>query len=184
MAGSYDIEVVALAKAHQLASTAYPAGSTTAIGTGTLTINSGFAGFSVTLDPAHNTLADIRDAINNAPGNNAVQATLVNEVNGTHLVLTARNTGEASAIRVTTTGGDGGLSQLVYDPLNAIENLDEMRRSAGRAHPHRHVRPLRLHQHDLGRDRRRDVRPEEGNRGRRAGPRRHQHRRHARRSSW
>jgi flagellar hook-associated protein 2 len=125
--GSYDIEVVALARAHQLASTAYLGGATTVIGTGTLTINSGTAGFTVTLDDTHNTLADIRDAINAAPGNTSVQATIVNEVNGSHLVLTARNTGAANAIRVTTSGGDGGLTQLVYDPLNAVENLDEMR---------------------------------------------------------
>jgi flagellar hook-associated protein 2 len=112
---SYDIEVVALAKAHQLSSGAF-ATADTAVGTGTLTIGQGSTSFSVTLDSTNNTLAGIRDAINKASDNTGVQATLIHEQNGTHLVLSATKTGAANAINVSVSGGDGGLNQLV-DPL-------------------------------------------------------------------
>lgn len=110
--GSYDIEVVQLAKAHQIASAAYSGGSSTEIGAGTLSITFAGTTFEVEIDPEATTLADIRDAINQAPGNNGVQATLLNEVGGTRLVLTSSKTGAANTIQVSASG-DGGLLQLV-----------------------------------------------------------------------
>jgi len=110
--GSYDIEVLDLAKAHQLASGAF-ATADTVVGTGTLTIGQGSNSFDVTIDSTNNTLAGIRDAINKNANNTGVQATLIREQNGTHLVLSATKTGAANAITVTTSGGDGGLGQLV-----------------------------------------------------------------------
>ncbi|HEY8507229.1 MAG TPA: flagellar filament capping protein FliD, partial [Steroidobacteraceae bacterium] len=68
----------------------------------------------------------IRNAINAAAGNTGVQATLLNEENGSRLVLTSTKTGEAHAIRVTASGGDGGLEALVYDPGNQT-SLSELR---------------------------------------------------------
>jgi flagellar hook-associated protein 2 len=122
--GTYDIEVVALAKAHQLASAPYASGPTAVVGTGTLTITSGGNTFNVTIDSTNNTLAGIRGAINSATGNTSVQATLIHEEDGTHLVITSRKTGEANGIEISTTGGDGGLSALVYDP-DGVQNMDE-----------------------------------------------------------
>jgi flagellar hook-associated protein 2 len=110
--GNYDIEVIDLAKAHQLASGAFAAADTV-VGTGTLTIGQGSNSFDVTIDSTNNTLAGIRDAINKNANNTGVQATLIHEQNGTHLVLSATKTGAANAITVTTTGGDGGLDQIV-----------------------------------------------------------------------
>jgi len=110
--GRYDIEVVQLAKAHQLASAAYSGGSATEIGAGTLSITFGGTTFDVEIDAEATTLADIRDAINKAPENNGVQATLLNEVNGTRLVLTSTKTGADNTIQVSASG-DGGLLQLV-----------------------------------------------------------------------
>src|SRR5262245_29624328 len=80
--GTYDIEVVALAKANQISSAAY-AGNDTNIGTGTLTIGQGSSSFDVAIDSTHNTLAGIRDAINSNVNNTGVQATLIHEANGT-----------------------------------------------------------------------------------------------------
>src|SRR6185295_2133788 len=68
-AGSYDIEIEQIADAHQLSSTAFVAGGTSVVGTGTLTLNLGDVGFSVVVDSTHTALADIRDAINSAPDN-------------------------------------------------------------------------------------------------------------------
>ncbi len=125
--GSYDVEIQKLALAAQLKSDPYVGGAATVIGTGTLTIAMGSTSFSVTLDDAHKTLADVRDAINGATGNTAVRATLIKGSEGTRLVLTGSKTGAANAITVKTTGGDGGLAQLVYDPpgTTALEPITD-----------------------------------------------------------
>lgn len=109
--GNYDIEVLDLAKAHQLASGAFAAADTV-VGTGTLSISQGTNTFTVDIDSTNNTLAGIRDAINKNANNTGVQATLIREQNGTHLVLSSIKTGAANAITVTSSGGDGGLSTL------------------------------------------------------------------------
>jgi flagellar hook-associated protein 2 len=116
VAGSYDIDIVQLAKAAQLKSAPFPGGATSVVGTGTLLLSMGAATFSVTLAAPANTLADVRDAINSASGNPGINAALVNGVSGAQLVLTGTATGATNAIKVTTSGGDGGLAQLVYDP--------------------------------------------------------------------
>lgn len=123
--GSYPIQVIDLAQPHQLASNPFASGSTAVVGTGTLTITQGGRSFDVTIDSTNNTLANIRDAINKAPGNTGVQATIINEQNGSRLVLTSAKTGAAQAIRVTRTGGDGGLDQLVYNP-GTLTNLTQL----------------------------------------------------------
>jgi flagellar hook-associated protein 2 len=95
--GSYAIEVVRLASGAKLASGPYAA-STTAVGTGTLTLASGGKTFAVAIDGTNNTLAGIRDAINAAKDNAGVAATLVTANDGVRLVLTSAATGAASAI--------------------------------------------------------------------------------------
>jgi flagellar hook-associated protein 2 len=116
--GRYDVEVLALAKAQQLASTPYIGGPTTVIGTGTLTIGVGGLTFPVDIVTGKNTLAGIRDAINAAPANTGVRASLINTADGTRLVLSATKTGELNTIQVTQSGGDGGLAALTYGPAN------------------------------------------------------------------
>jgi flagellar hook-associated protein 2 len=122
--GTYDIEVVALAKSHQLASAPYLTGPGAVVGTGTLTITSGGNTFNLEIDSTNNTLAGIRSAINSATANTSVQATLIHEEDGTHLVITSRKTGEANGIEISTTGGDGGLNALVYD-ADGTQNMVE-----------------------------------------------------------
>ena len=119
---SYQVEVVSLASAHRLGSGPYAA-STSVVGTGTLTLDSGDNTFSVDINAGNNTLAGIRDAINGAAGNTSVTASILNTAEGARLVLTARATGAANAITVTRAGGDGGLDALVYDPgtLTSLE---------------------------------------------------------------
>lgn len=119
--GSYDVEILDLAKSNQLASGTF-SGADAVVGTGKLTIGVGASSFEITIDSTNNTVAGIRDAINSSADNTGVQATLIREQNGTHLVLTATKTGAANALKVTQSGGDGGLNQLVYDP-NGTKNL-------------------------------------------------------------
>jgi len=83
-----------------------------------LTLSLGGAAFSVNIDSTNNTLAGIRDAINGAAGNTGVRATLITGVDGSRLILSGEKTGAANTIKVTQAGGDGGLSQLVYDLPN------------------------------------------------------------------
>jgi flagellar hook-associated protein 2 len=115
--GVYDIEVLQVASAHQLKSKEFPTGAGQAVGTGTLTFTAGDKTFQVSVDAQHNTLAGIRDAINQATDNkDFVRATIINASDGAHLVLSGTATGASQAITVAQSGGDGGLSVLEYNP--------------------------------------------------------------------
>ena len=114
--GNYNVEVIQLAKAHKLSSAAFATGSSAVVGTGTLSVAVGSATFDVVINSTNSTLASVRDAINAAPDNKGVRASLIATADGARLVLTSNKTGLASALRVTQAGGDGGLSVLVYDP--------------------------------------------------------------------
>lgn len=122
--GDFTVEVLALATAHKLSSGLIAGGSTAVIGTGTLTLAVGSQSFEVQIDSTKNTLAGIRDAINSAPDNKGVRASIVNSSGGAVISLTANDTGAAKALRITQSGGDGGLAALVYDPPT-LTNLTE-----------------------------------------------------------
>jgi flagellar hook-associated protein 2 len=117
VAGSYDVEVVQLAKAHQLASEPFVGGSSASVGYGSLTISVGTKTFTVNIDQNAATLDDVRNAINSAADNTGVQATLLNTAGGSRLVLTSNATGASNVVKVAASGGDGGLNKLTYDPL-------------------------------------------------------------------
>lgn len=123
--GRYDIEVEQLASAQKLASTAFLNGSMSVVGTGTLTIESGGDSFDVVVTNETSTLGAIRDAINNATDNSGIRAAIVQADDGARLVLTSAATGVENAIRITATGGDGGLNALVHDP-GVLENMTEL----------------------------------------------------------
>lgn len=123
-AGNYSISVINLASANKIASGNF-SGAGAAVGNGTLTIGVGDQSFDVKVDGTNNSLAGIRDAINNAAGNTSVKASLLAVSDGqggtaTKLVLTSNKTGNASQISITAADSDGnntdgtGLSQLAY----------------------------------------------------------------------
>jgi len=121
-AGTYDVQVKQLAKSAQLGSDAFNSASAT-VGTGTLTISVGESSFSIQVGEGGNSLTNIRDAINKSAANLGVQASLLTDVEGTHLVLTSTKPGADHALTVTASGGDGGLQKLVYDP-NGTKNME------------------------------------------------------------
>lgn len=123
--GRYDIEVVQLAKAQQLASAPFAAGSTAVVGTGTLTLGIGSSSFAVTIDSTNSTLAGIRDAINGAADNVGISATLVQTAAGSRLVLSSDTTGAGNGIVVSQAGGNGGLAQLTYS-ASATANYTQL----------------------------------------------------------
>ncbi len=58
----------------------------------------------------------------NNPG---VTASVISTSGGARLVISGTATGTANAITVTQSGGDGGLSSLVYDPATSTTNLTQ-----------------------------------------------------------
>lgn len=112
---TYNIVVGKLATSQKTTSTAF-ATSKTQVGTGTLTIAIGDKSMSLNVTSAANSLEDVRDAINKASDNPGVTASIVTGTDGAHLVLTSTATGAANAFTVSSSGGDGNLSQLDFDP--------------------------------------------------------------------
>ncbi|MDJ0927104.1 MAG: flagellar filament capping protein FliD [Gammaproteobacteria bacterium] len=124
--GRYSVQVGALATAQKIASGPF-ASADAAVGDGQLSISVAGATANIIIDPTANTLADIRDAINDSLDNPGVLATIVNATDGAHLVLSSAETGALNTITVAATGGDGGLDQLIYDaaaPSNPMTELE------------------------------------------------------------
>ncbi len=113
--GQYSLEVQNLATAATLTSAPVASGDT-AIGTGTLNITVGAASTSISIDSTDNTLSGIATAINSAPNNPGVTASVITTTAGARLVLSGTVTGAANSIAVSESGGDGGLATLVYPP--------------------------------------------------------------------
>jgi len=120
-AGSYSVEVEVVAERDKIASKAYT-DTSTSVGEGTLTLSTGSDSFDVLIDNTNNTVAGIRDAINNASDNTGVTASIITDVTGVHLVLSSDDTGTANALKVTvadTSDGsntdDSGLSSLAFE---------------------------------------------------------------------
>jgi flagellar hook-associated protein 2 len=120
--GQYSLEVQNLATAASLSSA--PVASGTAIGTGTLTIAVGNASTSINIDSTDNTLSGIATAINSAPNNPGVTASVITTTAGARLVITGTVTGAANTISVSETGGNGGLASLVY-PASGTTGLTQ-----------------------------------------------------------
>lgn len=125
--GSFDVEVIKLAKATKIQTTNF-ANSSTTVGAGTLTFNSANGDtFDVTIDAADD-LSTIRDKINQGTGNFGVNVTLVNSDNGTFLTYSAANTGTDNALTVTS--GDAALTGLsttateIVTADNAVIEID------------------------------------------------------------
>ncbi|MBV1885428.1 MAG: flagellar filament capping protein FliD [Gammaproteobacteria bacterium] len=130
--GRYDIVVSTLAQSHSLSTASTYATTNTTVGTGTLTfqfgttdytegtdtytsftVNSDLASQELTIDSSNNTLAGIRDTINNA--NFDVSASIVNDGTGNRLVFTS-STGAAKSMEIVVTNDSGsGLADLDFN---------------------------------------------------------------------
>jgi flagellar hook-associated protein 2 len=120
-AASHTVEVWKLAKAQNLIATTGYASSSSVVTTTAGTLNFTYAAgssktaFNVTIG-ANATLANVRDAINSASGNNGVTASIINVGTSaspiSKLVLTSKDTGIANGFDLTVTGGDAGLNAL------------------------------------------------------------------------
>lgn len=111
--GTYSVEVMNLAAAQRLRSIGFP-DATTAIGTGTIAITVDGKTANILISSPANSLNDIRNAINDAPGNPGVRATIVKASDGAHLVISSAASGAANAMTIAVSGGDGGLASFAY----------------------------------------------------------------------
>lgn len=107
--GSYEIEVLQLARAGKLSSTAQTSAAA-ALGSGSLTLNVGSASFTVNAGGDPITLEGLRDAINGASDNAGVSASLVTTDDGVRLVLSGRDTGAAKALSIVGSGDLGAFA--------------------------------------------------------------------------
>jgi flagellar hook-associated protein 2 len=128
--GSYNIKVNSLAQRDKLASSAYT--DTTNLGQGTLSIAVGSESFDVAIDGTNNSLAGIRNAINNATDNTGVVASIITDDAGARLVLTSEDTGTENAVNVSVSGdSDGndtdasGLSAFVNANMTSITSATD-----------------------------------------------------------
>lgn len=124
VAGGYNVDVTAIAKAHSISSDAFAA-TTTSVGNGRIHLSIGdydgnFTTTDITIASGADTLADIKQAINDADA--GVTASLINDGNGYRLSLVSNETGLDNQIKITVSNdGDtidddnSGLSQLTYD---------------------------------------------------------------------
>lgn len=129
--GSHQIEVQNLAQAQKIKSESF-ATTSTAIGSGTLTIEFGTyngdgtftsnptkTSKTITIESDQTDLASIRDSINEADV--GITASIVNDGSGNRLVIASNNTGTDNALKITVSDDDGnnlnnaGLSKLAYD---------------------------------------------------------------------
>ncbi len=138
VAGSYTVEVSQLAQSHSVASDAY-ATLDEIVGTGSLTFKFGtiaydmsenYQSFTVNpdtstetlaIDSTNNTLAGIRDAVNNADF--GVLASIVDDGSGFRLVFSAEESGLDQALEIVATG-DAGIRALNYNLASETATLN------------------------------------------------------------
>jgi len=118
--GSYDLQVLSLARNHQLASQGFDDESMGSFGTGNITIQVGDGSSqAVVIDENNNSLLGIKKAINDA--NIGVTASIINDgtsSNSYRLILTSDKTGAKNKINITSSlsgGSNLNFSTATFD---------------------------------------------------------------------
>ncbi|MDP2005062.1 MAG: flagellar filament capping protein FliD [Rubrivivax sp.] len=148
--GNYNVVVTRLAASQTLVSGTF-ANAGAALGSGTLRIElgnfdavppvpkAGATAIELNIDPAASSLTEIRDQINGAGA--GVVASIVNDVNGSRLVLRSATSGAENGFRVQVLGDDdgdatdaSGLSGLAFDPsAGGVSVMDRKQPAANAA---------------------------------------------------
>jgi len=120
------IQVNKLALAHKMGSVAIADTDTTTLGGAGDQITLTVAGNAFTVNGGGLTLNQLRDAINDAPDNTGVSATIITETTGSNrLVLTSTETGNVNAMSLSFTGSLGtalGLTDIT-DPTQLDSDI-------------------------------------------------------------
>jgi flagellar hook-associated protein 2 len=106
--GSSDIQVISIAEAHKMGSLAIADTDTTTLGGAGDQLTATINGNAFSVDIGGMTLSQIRTAINEAPDNTGISATIITENSGSNrLVLTATETGNDNALNLSFSGSVG-----------------------------------------------------------------------------
>jgi flagellar hook-associated protein 2 len=127
--GSYEIEVFQLAQAAKVRTGDFVDGEESVVGTGTLDISLGSDTFQLTISEPDNTLADVRDAINNAEDNPGITASIINVDGGSRLVLSSDKVGLENAISIVANDDDAldgnDLTQFATANLTSLQDAQD-----------------------------------------------------------
>ncbi|MFK4075426.1 flagellar filament capping protein FliD [Ectopseudomonas khazarica] len=130
-AGTYSVQVQQLAASSKVALQSVSAsGSTPAtFNSGTLEISAGTSSISVDITEANNTLAGMRDAINEAGKTSGISAAIITDDSGSRLVLSSTKTGAGNDIQVAVTEdgvttGSNALTSQAFTPTVDPDNAD------------------------------------------------------------
>jgi flagellar hook-associated protein 2 len=124
--GSYDIQVLSLARNSQLVSQGFDDESLASFGTGTISISVGDGSTkTITIDATNNSLVGIKKAINDAKA--GVTATIINDGSSSkpyRLMITSEKTGVANKISIASSLTDGNnldFSSASFDDPEIID---------------------------------------------------------------
>lgn len=128
-AGTYSVQVQQLATSSKVALQSVAGGSTATFNSGALTISAGSSSFNVNITASNNTLAGMRDAINEAGKSSGVSATIIADDSGSRLVLSSTKSGAGNDIQISAaedgvTSGSNALTSQNFAPVVDPGNAD------------------------------------------------------------
>lgn len=130
-AGNYNVQVKQLATSSKVALQSVTGGNTATFNSGSLTISAGSSSFGVNITSGNNTLAGMRDAINEAGKSSGVSATIITDDSGSRLVLSSTKSGAGNDIRVVASedadnapAGVNLLASQAFAPAADPDNAD------------------------------------------------------------
>jgi flagellar hook-associated protein 2 len=128
-AGTYNVQVQQLAASSKVALQSVSSGTGATFNSGTLEISAGSASVSVDITAANNTLAGMRDAINEAGKDSGISAAIITDDSGSRLVLSSTKTGAGNDIQVAVTedgvtSGNNALSGQAFTPTVDPDNAE------------------------------------------------------------
>ncbi|WP_373388110.1 flagellar filament capping protein FliD [Pseudomonas alcaligenes] len=124
IAGKYSVQVEQLASSSKVGLQSV-ATSTTTFNSGKLTISAGSSSIEVDVTDDNNTLAGIRDSINEQGKSAGISATIVSDASGSRLVLSSSKAGEGNDIAVAVTedgvtSGSVALTTQAFQPSASL----------------------------------------------------------------
>lgn len=128
-AGNYNVQVKQLASSSKVALQSVAGGTGATFNSGSLTISTGSSSFGVDITTGNNTLAGMRDAINEAGKNSGVSATIITDASGARLVLSSTKSGAGNDLQVVAsengvTSGANALTTQTFTPTVDPGNSD------------------------------------------------------------
>lgn len=125
--GSYDIQVKQLAASSKVALQSVSGGNEATFNSGSMTISAGDTSIDVEIDSSNNTLAGMRDAINEAGKDSGISATIISDASGSRLIINSTKSGEGNDLQVAVTedgltAGDNALTTQAFAPVEDPDN--------------------------------------------------------------